>query len=60
MCYIVIQNQHAFEFIFDSLRAFRDFCDEWQILSEYDIMIIEINFIEKTCRVVWKVNEGWL
>lgn len=64
MLYLVVQNKDIFPFSFDSRSDFKHFCDEWNIISKHDIMVIEISFhdehrIEKPV-IIWRAGEGWL
>lgn len=61
MLYLIVQNKDIFPFSFDSRSDFKHFCDEWNIISGHDIMVIEISFHdEHRSEIIWRAGEGWL
>lgn len=64
MLYLIVQNKDIYPFSFDTRADFKHFCEEWNMLSEYDIMIIELDFQDANRivkpEIIWRAGEGWL
>ena len=60
MYYLIVQKGDVYIFIFENRKQFKEFCNKRQLLSEYDLMILEVDPSRVHSRVIWTAKNGWL
>lgn len=60
MYYLIVQKDDVYTFIFENRKQFKEFCNKWQTISEYDLMIIEVDPTRCKSHIIWSVENGWL
>lgn len=60
MLYLIVQKDDVYTFTFENRKQFQEFCNKWQTISEYDLMIIEVDPARFRPNIIWTVENGWL
>ena len=60
MLYLIVQENDVYTFIFENRKKFQEFCNKWQTISEYDLIIIEVDSARCQSQIIWTVENGWL